>query len=81
MSEEILSRIEARGSVARYRALAEFRASDFLRQELIVRATFDKVGRLCFFQSALLNPLQIPRSSVAMNSDGPPFLPTSDHQK
>ena len=35
---------------------AEFRESDFLRQELIVRATFDKVGRLRFFQSALLNP-------------------------
>jgi hypothetical protein len=35
---------------------AEFQKSDFLRQELIVRATFGKVGRLCFFQSALLNP-------------------------
>lgn len=35
---------------------AEFRESGFLRKELILRATFDKVGRLCCFRSALLNP-------------------------
>src|SRR5438876_11339969 len=36
------------GAVARYRALAEFRASGFLRHELIVSGTFDYGGRLLF---------------------------------
>jgi hypothetical protein len=50
-----------------------FRESDFPRPELIVRATFDRAGQLCFFNPwcSIRPHLQIQRRDEIGPLDGP----------